>query len=126
MLHACKNVTYQPIDVWCQVRDLSALRGNLERSPYSRGDRRTAGCYGGRAQQTLMAVDIYSIKWLICSQIFCYVNAVSATYQPSLQPNRFFWFGAEFSLIASHKRINFGEAYLLSICLDQSSVTPQS
>lgn len=26
-----KNVTYQPIDVWCQVRDLSASRGNLKR-----------------------------------------------------------------------------------------------
>ena len=89
-MHA-KNVTYQPIDVWCQVRDLSASRGKLERCPYSRGDHHgAASCYGGRAQRTLMAADIYSVMCLIHSHICCCVRAVSAAYQPYLQPNCFF------------------------------------
>lgn len=93
MLHACKIATYQPIDVWRQVRDLSVSRDNLERHPSSRGDHHhAASCYGGRCQCALMAADIYSAK---CSQIFWCVHAV---YQPSLQPKLlwvffFFWFG---------------------------------
>lgn len=67
-----KNLSYQPTEVWWQERDLSAARCNLETCFCSRRHHCcAASCYGGRAPSTLMAVDRYSVKWLICSQIFC-------------------------------------------------------
>lgn len=57
-MHA-KNVTWQPMDVWCQVKDPSALQDNLERGPCSRGDHyHAATCYGGRAQLAPVAAVI--------------------------------------------------------------------
>lgn len=119
-MHEKKNLSYQPTDVWWQERDLSALRCNLERCSCSRGHHCcAASCYGGRAQLTLMAADRYS-GWFVVR--FSAVKA-SFSHQPRLQPNLVLAFGAEFLLIASHNRINFGWAYLLSVCLDQSSVS---
>jgi len=118
-MHA-QNVTYQATGVWGQVRDLSASRGDLGRS---RGDHHhAASCNGGKAQWTLMAAGTYGIKWLICGQIFCWVHAVSVLYQANLQPNCFFWSGCCAFTDRSHNRSNFGQAGLLSTCLDQSSV----
>lgn len=96
-MHA-KNVTLQPIDACCQVGDLSALRGNLEKHLHLRGDHcYAASCYGGRAQQTLMAAHIGSVKSLTPSQILCCVHAVSGTYEPCFQLNEFCGFGAVFT-----------------------------
>lgn len=122
MLHAKLSLT-KPL-MRCQVKDISQPQGVTLRCPYARGCcRRIASCCGGRTQQTLMAADIYSIKQLICIHIFCCVHTVLAVCQPSVQPHWFFGFGGGFSLTASHNRINFGSVYLLSIFLDQSSVS---
>lgn len=124
MLHAQKSATYQPTDIWCQVGDLSASKGNLERHRWPRGDHLQIHCCAGRARWTLMARDMYSINWLICHQ----VSAVFIRFQPLASPVcsqtvGCFGFGAALSLIASHNRIYFSKAYLVSICLDQSSVS---
>ena len=55
--------------------------------------------------------------------VCCHVRDLSASYQPKLQPNcAFLGVGAQFSLVATHSRINVGQGELLSTCLPQSSV----
>lgn len=66
-----------------------------------------------------VSADIYSVKWLICTQIFCLCSA----FQPRLQPDCLFGVGSVFSLTASCNRIYLSYSYLLSICLDESSIT---